>query len=53
MTMPLFLLGLALGAFSAGTTYWWTADSQAAAIVGIIAAVLTWLGLATFIALDD
>ncbi|MER8083815.1 hypothetical protein ABTZ57_01300 [Streptomyces sp. NPDC094048] len=51
--MPLFLLGLTLGGASAGTTYWWTADSQAAAVVGIIAAVLTWLGVTTFIALDD
>lgn len=51
--MPLFLLGLLLGAISGVVTYGLTADSQLASIAGIIAAVLTWLGLATFLAFDD
>lgn len=51
--MPLFLLGLTLGAISGAVTYWLTADNQLAAIVGIIAAVLTWIGCATLLALDN
>ncbi|ELP64167.1 hypothetical protein PV735_05420 [Streptomyces turgidiscabies] len=51
--MPLFLLGLALGGISGGVTYGLTADSGVAGIVGVIAAVLTWFGLATVIFGDD
>ena len=51
--MPLFILGLALGGISGGVTFGLTADGQLAAIVGIIAAVLTWFGLATLLFADD
>lgn len=51
--MPLVLLGLALGGISGGVTFGLTANSQVAAIVGIIAAALTWLGIATLIFADD
>ncbi|MGA5869290.1 hypothetical protein [Streptomyces cinereoruber] len=51
--MPLFLLGLALGSLSGTITHALTDDGQLAAIVGAIAAVLTWLGLATLLIADD
>lgn len=51
--MPTFLLGLVLRAISGGATYGLTADGQLAAIVGAIAAVLTWLGIASLIIADD
>ena len=51
--MPLFLLGLLLGALSGGVTYALTTDNQLASIAGIIAAILTWIGCATLLALDD
>ncbi|MFF5891201.1 hypothetical protein ACFY72_20820 [Streptomyces globisporus] len=51
--MPLFLLGLLLGALSGLVTYGFTSDNQLSLIAAAIAAVLTWLGLATFLALDD
>ncbi|MFE4328714.1 hypothetical protein ACFRQM_04445 [Streptomyces sp. NPDC056831] len=51
--MPLFLLGVALGALSGVCTYAYTGHGNLAAIVGIIAAVLTWCGIATFATLDD
>jgi hypothetical protein len=51
--MPVFILGVVLGAISGGVTYGLTADGQLAAIVGVAAAVLTWLGLATLIIADD
>ena len=51
--MPVFILGIVLGAISGGITYGLTADGQLAAIVGIVAAVLTWLGVATLIFADD
>ncbi|WP_158920596.1 hypothetical protein [Streptomyces sp. NBRC 109706] len=51
--MPLFLLGLLLGALSGGGTYALTSDSQLAAIVGLIVAVVTWLGHALIVLVDD
>lgn len=48
-----FLLGLILGGLSGGITYGLTTDSTAALIVGAIAAVLTWCGLATVLIADD
>ncbi|MFI6032987.1 hypothetical protein ACIBBD_02155 [Streptomyces sp. NPDC051315] len=51
--MPVFILGIVLGAISGGVTYGLSADGQLAAIVGAIAAVLTWLGIASLIIADD
>ncbi|MDW4900631.1 hypothetical protein RB625_19670 [Streptomyces californicus] len=51
--MPLFLLGLLLGSLSGLVTYGLTDETQLALIAAAIAAVLTWLGLAAFLALDD
>jgi hypothetical protein len=51
--MPLFILGLALGSVSGVTAFGLTDDGQLAAIVGAVAAVLTWLGIATLILADD
>ncbi len=51
--MPLFLLGLLLGALSGLVTYGLTDETQLSLIAAAIAAVLTWLGLATFLALDN
>ncbi|MBE4790990.1 hypothetical protein [Streptomyces caniscabiei] len=51
--MPLFLLGLLLGGISGGVTYGLTAEGQIGAIVGAAAAVLTWLGCAAVIFVDD
>lgn len=51
--MPLFLLGLALGALSGIGTYAYTGAGDLATAVGIIAAVLTWCGIATLAILDD
>ncbi|MFF8656786.1 hypothetical protein [Streptomyces huasconensis] len=51
--MPLFLLGLVLGGLSGGITFGLTADGQLAAAIALIAAVLTWLGLATLLVADD
>ncbi|MGW7435674.1 hypothetical protein [Streptomyces sp. NPDC054849] len=51
--MPLFLLGLALGALSGGATYLITADGLIAGVAAGVAAVLTWLGIGAFILLDD
>ncbi|GAQ52092.1 hypothetical protein [Streptomyces acidiscabies] len=51
--MPLFILGIVLGALSGAITYGLTTDGQLAAIVGAITAVLTWLGIATLLIADD
>ncbi|MGW4493766.1 hypothetical protein [Streptomyces sp. NPDC004376] len=51
--MPVFVLGLLLGAVSGGVTYGLTVDTPLAAIVGMAAAFLTWLGIATLIFVDD
>ena len=51
--MFLFILGIVLGGVSGGATFGLTADGQLAAIIGVIAAVLTWFGLATLIVADD
>lgn len=50
--MPLFLLGLALGGFSGGGTYWLTGHGQLALAVGVVVAVLAWLGHAFLILID-
>ncbi|MFC8537996.1 hypothetical protein [Streptomyces sp. NPDC057249] len=51
--MPLFLLGVLLGGISAGVTHHQTGSTQLAVIVGVIASIATWLGLATVIFADD
>ncbi|MEU2075462.1 hypothetical protein [Streptomyces sp. NPDC013489] len=48
-----FLLGLILGGLSGAITYALTTDTTTALIIGAIAAVLTWLGLATLLIADD
>jgi membrane associated rhomboid family serine protease len=45
----IFLFGLLLGGVSGGVTQHYTGDPQLAASVGIVAAVATWLGVATVI----
>ncbi|GAA3500979.1 hypothetical protein GCM10019016_080860 [Streptomyces prasinosporus] len=47
--MRTFFLGLLLGGLSAGVTHHYTGHPQLAASVGIVAAVATWLGIATVI----
>ncbi|MFF5972248.1 hypothetical protein ACFY7C_12085 [Streptomyces sp. NPDC012769] len=49
----IFALGLILGGLSGGVTYGLTTDGGAALLVGVIAAVLTWCGLATLLIADD
>ncbi|MDT6983721.1 hypothetical protein ACFSUJ_12105 [Streptomyces lusitanus] len=51
--MPTFILGVLLGAISGGVTYGLTTDGQLAALVGAVAAVLTWLGVTALIFADD
>ncbi|GGW99666.1 hypothetical protein [Streptomyces chryseus] len=51
--MNRFTLGLLLGGISGGFTFALTADTTPAVVVGVIAAVLTWLGLATFLIAND
>ncbi|MFE5258267.1 hypothetical protein [Streptomyces coelicoflavus] len=51
--MPTFILGVVFGAISGGVTYGLTVDGQLAAIVGGVAAVLTWLGIAALVIADD
>lgn len=51
--MPLFLLGLLLGALSGGGTYALTSDGQLGAVVGVVAAVVTWCGYALVVLVDD
>ncbi|MEV0487378.1 hypothetical protein AB0I69_43100 [Streptomyces sp. NPDC050508] len=53
--MPIFLLGVLLGALSGGGTFHYTADPQLSTAAGFIAAVATWLGVATvlFFGPDD
>ncbi|MGW1961741.1 hypothetical protein ACWCPD_15865 [Streptomyces sp. NPDC001935] len=51
--MPIFLAGLLLGTLSGGITYGMSLDVQLAAIAAGAAAVLTWLGCAALIFLDD
>ena len=51
--MPLFLLGLLLGALSGAITYVTTADGLLAAIVGLLAALVTWLGAAAVVIVLD
>ncbi|MFG2225355.1 hypothetical protein [Streptomyces sp. NPDC048644] len=52
--MRTFLLGLALGATSAGFTYALSADPRLAAIAGAIVAIACWLGIAAIVlTLDD
>lgn len=42
--MPVFLLGLGLGALFGGGTFLATGVGQLAVAVGLVFAVLTWLG---------
>ncbi|MGW8762351.1 hypothetical protein ACWGN5_07610 [Streptomyces sp. NPDC055815] len=49
----ILLLGLVLGGLSGGITYALTAEASLALLVGIVATVLTWLGAATLLFLDD
>jgi uncharacterized membrane protein len=51
--MPVFIGGLLLGGLSGAVTYAGTADGQLAAAVAAVVAVLTWLGFACVIFLDD
>lgn len=51
--MPTFLAGLGLGFVSGGVTYGLTTDGHLAALAGVIAAVLTWCGVATLLLFDD
>jgi hypothetical protein len=51
--MGRFLLGLTLGGLSGGITYTLTHNGQTATITGLIAAALTWLGIAALILADD
>lgn len=51
--MPVFLLGLGLGGLSGLVTYGLTADVGLSLIVAGIAAVLTWLGIAALIFIND
>lgn len=44
MTVPVFLLGLALGALFGGGTFLTTGVGHLAVAVGLVVAVLTWLG---------
>ncbi|WP_406002940.1 hypothetical protein [Streptomyces sp. NBC_00829] len=47
--MPIFVLGILLGALSGGGTFHYTGDPQLSEAAGLIAAVATWLGLATIL----
>ncbi|MEV4966674.1 hypothetical protein AB0886_05320 [Streptomyces sp. NPDC024062] len=51
--MPLALLGIGCGVISGAATYAYTGAGQISAAVGIVAAVLTWLGIATLAIFDD
>ena len=51
--MPVFFAGLLLGALSGGITYGMSLDGQLALIAGAVATVLSWLGCASVIFLDD
>ncbi|MFI5859356.1 hypothetical protein [Streptomyces parvulus] len=51
--MRIFLLGLFLGGVSGGIAQYSTGDPQLAAAVGALAAVATWLGMATLIVVLD
>lgn len=51
--MRTFLLGLFLGGVSGGIAQHFTGDPQLAAAVGVVAAVATWLGMATLIFVFD
>jgi hypothetical protein len=51
--VPVFVAGLLLGGLSGGVTYGMSFDAQLAAIAGGAATVLTWLGCAFLIFIDD
>lgn len=51
--MAVFLAGLGLGGISGAVTYRLTLDGHLAGLAGLIAAVLTWLGVATLLLFDD
>lgn len=48
-----FLLGVILGAVSGGLTYALTAEGLLALIIGAVVMILTWLGFAGVIVIDD
>ncbi|WP_155054529.1 hypothetical protein [Streptomyces blattellae] len=51
--MAVFFAGLCLGGISGGLTYGLTTDGHLAGISAFIAAVLTWLGVATLLLFDN
>lgn len=51
--MPVVLAGLLLGALSAAITYGMSFDGQLAAYAGGAAVILTWIGCAFLIFIDD
>lgn len=50
--MPIFFLGLLLGGLSGGGTYWLTQDGGLATLIGVVAAIVTWCGVAVVVVLD-
>jgi hypothetical protein len=51
--MAVFLAGLCLGGISGAVTYGLTSDGHLTGIAAVLAAVATWLGIATLLIFDD
>lgn len=51
--MPVFILGLLLGALSGGGTYLFTEDSGLSLLIGLAVAVAVWFGTMLIVVLDD